>query len=200
MPITIKPTQMKYKDPTTGDYEPVVAAADLSNAIDDTTTSATTLWSSQKTSQEVNAKVADVQVNGTSVVTSGVANVPLADGTNPGAVIVRENTDGLKMADGKIQIAGPSSGQIQSGSTNYRPITPYIQHESAFFGLSKAAGVDLASETVTVGTYPASSKTAINGMIGSIQAPSSASAGDFLCYNGTAWVATTLATWSGGSY
>ena len=33
-----------------------------------------------------------------------------------------------------------------------------------------------------------------------IQKPISANAGDFLCYNGTSWVATTLSTWNGGNY
>lgn len=33
-----------------------------------------------------------------------------------------------------------------------------------------------------------------------IPAPATASAGDFLVYNGTAWVAQALATWQGGNY
>lgn len=36
--------------------------------------------------------------------------------------------------------------------------------------------------------------------IGAIAAPSSPSTGAFLVWNGTAWVAQTLATWQGGSY
>ena len=36
--------------------------------------------------------------------------------------------------------------------------------------------------------------------VGAIAAPSSASTGDFLVYNGTAWVAQSLSTWQGGSY
>lgn len=39
-----------------------------------------------------------------------------------------------------------------------------------------------------------------SGSGGAIPAPSSASAGDFLVYNGTAWVARTLTTWQGGNY
>ena len=344
MPITSKPTQMKYKDPTTGYYEPVVAAADLSDAIDDTTTSSTTLWSSQKTSQEIGTKVSDVQVNGTSVVTSGTANVPLADNSTFGVVKTHQSmgvkvesdgslnirpvssalikggtaqnyavspvlqheavfyglskiagadlasetvttgtypsnsktaicgmigavkepasdgtngqvlttdgqggrswttvsggggvsdvqVDGTSVvtsgvanipkgdaygnlgvvtadsgygtqinANGVINISSASDTNLKNGTQQYKPIVPYNQHASVYYGLSKLAGVDLKNETVTVGTYPATSKAAINTMIGSIQAPSSASAGDFLCYNGTSWVATTLSTWQGGSY
>ncbi len=36
--------------------------------------------------------------------------------------------------------------------------------------------------------------------VGAIPAPASASAGQFLVYDGTEWVATTLATWQAGSY
>lgn len=36
--------------------------------------------------------------------------------------------------------------------------------------------------------------------VGAIPAPSSASAGDFLVYNGSAWVAQSLSTWQGGNY
>lgn len=36
--------------------------------------------------------------------------------------------------------------------------------------------------------------------VGAIAAPSSPATGAFLVWNGSAWVAQTLATWSGGSY
>lgn len=36
--------------------------------------------------------------------------------------------------------------------------------------------------------------------VNAIASPLSASAGDFLVYNGTTWVAQTLATWQGGNY
>jgi hypothetical protein len=41
-----------------------------------------------------------------------------------------------------------------------------MEHESTFYGLSKVAGVDLANETVTLGTYPEASKNAIKAMLG----------------------------------
>lgn len=36
--------------------------------------------------------------------------------------------------------------------------------------------------------------------VGAIAAPSSPATGDFLCWNGSAWAATTLAAWQAGSY
>ena len=46
------------------------------------------------------------------------------------------------------------------------PVTASAQHLSIFYGLSKIAGVDLKNETVTVGTYPETSKAAIRTLIG----------------------------------
>lgn len=36
--------------------------------------------------------------------------------------------------------------------------------------------------------------------VGAIAAPAGPGSGDFLCWNGSAWAATTLAAWQGGSY
>lgn len=46
------------------------------------------------------------------------------------------------------------------------PIVPAHQHEAIYYGLSKLAGVDLASGNSTVGVYSAASKIAIQNMLG----------------------------------
>jgi hypothetical protein len=46
------------------------------------------------------------------------------------------------------------------------PVVPERVHAAVFYGLSKAAGIDLKNETVTIGTYPETSKTAIRTLIG----------------------------------
>lgn len=56
------------------------------------------------------------------------------------------------------------------------------------------AGTGTTARSIT----PARLKGAIQ--YHAIPLPSSASSGDFLVYNGTAWVAQTLSTWQGGSY
>lgn len=43
-------------------------------------------------------------------------------------------------------------------------------------------------------------QTSLGKADGAIQAPSSPTSGAFLVWNGTAWVAQTLSTWSGGNY
>ena len=96
--------------------------------------------------------VTDVQVNGTSVVTTGVANIVVGNG--------------ITITSGAVSISPATDARIKKGIGDYNAIVPPKQHLSIFYGLSKAAGVDLANETVTLGTYPETSKTAIKAMLG----------------------------------
>lgn len=111
-------------------------------------------------------KVDDVQVNGVSVVTNGVANVPFASVNTPGVAYIYPNNGINIQANGRLIIYASSNDLNKAGGDWSRPIVPAIQHSAAFYGLSKAAGVDLANETVTLGTYPETSKTAIKEMLG----------------------------------
>ena len=63
--------------------------------------------------------------------------------------------------------------------------------------ISLANFVDDSS--TAAGTVWSASKTSTE-LSGKIDKPSSPASGSFLVYNGTAWVAQTLSTWSGGSY
>ena len=136
--------------------------------ISETTPSSVQVPTTDEMNTALAGKVSDVQVNGTSVVTSGVANIPVASNSALG-VVIGSNETGVRVDTGGIlSIAAASASLAKAGSDAKRPITPYSQHVSVFYGLSKLAGVDLASESVTVGTYPDSSKTAINTMIGSV--------------------------------
>lgn len=56
------------------------------------------------------------------------------------------------------------------------------------------------SETYAAGTVGAELSDAKNAISQKITSPSSPSTGAFLVWNGTAWVAQTLATWQGGNY
>lgn len=114
--------------------------------------------------------VTDVQINGTSIVNNAVANIPAAGVQSLGAVKVASNTAGginIQTGNnaGQIEIAPATSANIKAGIHERRPITPTTQHTAVFYGLSKVAGVDLANETVTLGTYPATAQTAIRSML-----------------------------------
>ena len=112
--------------------------------------------------------VTDVQVNGTSVLQDGVANVPIATTNKLGAVMVG---NGLGISNGWLALVGANDAQIKAGTVLTIPVTPIRQHASAFYGLAKAAGVDMASSSNPVGTYTDAAKIAIQKMLGIYQAP-----------------------------
>ena len=72
-------------------------------------------------------------------------------------------------------VSKASNDQIKAGSSNYAPVVPGSQHISAFYGLAKLAGVDLAGQTVTVGQYPDTAKSAIKAMFGITEIPAATS-------------------------
>jgi len=110
--------------------------------------------------------VTDVRVNGASITNSGVANIPKASLTDLGVIKVNSSY-GLSMrSDGGIQLYTAPSSDIKRANGDNRAISPYHQHESVYYGLSKLAGVDLANESVTFGAYPDASKAAIQHMLG----------------------------------
>ena len=122
-----------------------------------------------------NSGVSDVQVNGTSVVSNGVAEIPIADADINGVVRVgTSGTYGVKKwsnTSSVLTINSATSDFIKNpsnyGTANMRPITPNRQHESTFYGLAKAAGdTTQSASSNTVGTYTEDAKTAIRTMLG----------------------------------
>lgn len=144
--------------------------------------------------------ITDVRVNGTSISSNGIANIPLGSMSDFG-VFKTNNGFGITSSSGTLLINGAGSeAVIKPGSHGYYPLVPSTQHISVFYGLSKVAGVDLANETVTLGTYPNSSKAAIQKMLGidSLLAPnetdpftSAHAIGDLFTMNGSLYRAKT---------
>lgn len=109
--------------------------------------------------------VKDVQVNGSSILTDGVANIPMAAASIPGVVKIQTSL-GIGLTEGMLYAVQASTDQIKAGTNSYRHISPERQHVSAFYALSKAAGVDMAQSSNPVGTYTSAAKHAIQNMIG----------------------------------
>ena len=142
------------------------------------TASETKLWISDTTQtpvqvptvQEMNSAIEnaaiDVQVDGISVVTNGVANVPIISGTNYG-VVRTSTTFGITNVGGYLRIERADSSLTKAGTQVNKPIVPNNQHEAAFYGLAKAAGdtTQSASENA-VGNYTDEAKAAIKDMLG----------------------------------
>lgn len=123
----------------------------------------------------VEVPVADVQVDGTSILDDGIANIPIAAWNRIG--VVKPNPDygigvyGSNATKSILYITTPTDAELKAGSNQYKAVKVIDQHKSIFYGLSKAAGVDLANETVTLGQYPDSAKVAIQKMLGVYEAP-----------------------------
>lgn len=115
-------------------------------------------------------KVDDVQVNGTSIVADGVANVPVADYNNFG-VTKFNATSGVFNNNGVATIYPAVATEIKSGNNLRKPIVPVRQHESVFYGLAKVAGYDEKDSALSVGQYSDEAKVAIQKMLGIYEAP-----------------------------
>lgn len=110
------------------------------------------------------AAVTDVQINGTSIVNNGVANIPYAAINKPGVFKVG---GGLTMYQNEILVTDKATiSYCKVGSDQNRPVTPAFQHASAFYGLAKAAGDATQSASANaVGAYTEDAKSAIHEML-----------------------------------
>lgn len=112
------------------------------------------------------SKVDDVQINGTSVVSNNIAEIPISSSQTPG--VVRNSASfGISVrSDGYLTISPSGSTAIKNGDATYLPITSLRQHESVFYGLAKAAGdTTQAQSSNAVGTYTDEAKAAIKNML-----------------------------------
>ena len=111
--------------------------------------------------------VEDVQIDGASVVDHGVASVPIARSSSLGVVKAGTSNRGISvLEDGSLHISMADNAMIKEGYNSYRPIVPNSQHVSTFYGLAKAAGVDMAASSNRIGTYTEEARTAIRSMLG----------------------------------
>lgn len=139
---------------------------------------------------DLNHKVSDVKINGTSIVDANKeADIPLADTTNHGVLKTNGDFGLLTNVLGEAYLNRADDAQIKAGNHAYRPIVPREQHKSVFYALAKAASdTTQSSSSNPVGTYTDDAKVKIQKMLGIYEAPweliadatSSADAGYFL--------------------
>ena len=82
--------------------------------------------------------VTDVQINGTTVVTDGVANIPYANDDTPG--VIKRGSGVYVNSSGVMSTDPATAANTKTGTNQYKPIVPNRQHEAAFYGLAKADG------------------------------------------------------------
>lgn len=113
--------------------------------------------------------VTDVQLNGTSILSSGIANIPVAGPNQLGVLKVGDGSRGVNISqlDNELQISFATANTIKTGVNSYCPVTPKYADAAAFYGLAKAAGKTMSSVSgATVGVYPDEQKQAIQKMLG----------------------------------
>ena len=115
----------------------------------------------------VDTPVDDVQINGTSIVQGGVANIPIGSGSKNG-VVSAFSSQGIEIGSGgNLKISKATDVQVKNGTDVNKPIVPNNQHLSAFYGLAKASGdTTQSTSTNAVGTYTEEAKRAIRQMLG----------------------------------
>lgn len=112
--------------------------------------------------------VQDVQVNGVSVVSGGVANVQVASSNTLGVVRVIGDYGIVINQYNVLEISGSNSIYNKQGTNTVRAITPSSQDSSVYYALAKVAGADMKNVTgETVGVYPEAQKSAISQMFNS---------------------------------
>lgn len=115
---------------------------------------------------DLSGYLTDVQINRSSIVTNGVAEIPIAKGNNYG-IVKGIGTYGVGAdLEGTLKIYNAQNTDIKNGTNYYLPITPSIQHSATFYGLAKAAGDTTQSQSSkAVGKYTDEAKTAIQSML-----------------------------------
>lgn len=103
-----------------------------------------------------------------------------------------------------VQSVNGQTGTVILGASDVGALQDTTVIPSKISDLTNDAGY-LTSYTETDPTVPSWAKasnkpTYTASEVGAIPTPVSASSGDFLVYNGTAWTAQSLSTWQGGSY
>lgn len=115
--------------------------------------------------------VTDVQINGTSILNDGIANVPMASANNLGLVKINNNYGiVIDPATGNILTYTAGSNIIKEGTNQYRPIVPHYQQNAVFYGLATAAGDTTQSQSSnSIGSYTDIAKEKIQSMLGITQ-------------------------------
>ena len=156
MPITLHQGSLKYKNQQ-GNFTDIDCIKGDDYVL--------TEQDKEDIAEMVDAPVSDVQVNGTSIVNNGVANVLLASSNAPG-VIQTNSAYGFSMVGSLLRLSGTSEQFIKAADVDFRFSAVNKQHMSTFYGLAKAAGADMKSiANAAIGVYPEAQKSAIHEML-----------------------------------
>ena len=156
-----------------------------------------------RTSDISSSGVTDVKINNSTIVTNGVANIPLGSDSNVGLVKTGASDGIYTLLDGSLVLNTAGSNDIKAGYNSELPLTPSTQHDAVFYGLAKAAGDSSQSSSVNgVGEYTLNAKESIRKMLGVVSdeaiapleednyADDDYNIGDLFIHNGNLYKAT----------
>ena len=114
--------------------------------------------------------VNDVQINGTSILSQGVANIPVASTSTAGAAKASLTGGTSALSDGTIIINATNWLQLKKGTNGYNPVVPSNTPSAVFYGLARAAGdttqYSQTSDSVnSMPNYTESAKSSISEML-----------------------------------
>ena len=115
----------------------------------------------------VDTPVSDVQLDGTSVVSNGVAEIPVASNSTLGVVCVNDDGFGgllVNQNTGELTARRALYRADLAGNSQTMMPTPAGSQTYVFYGLSKAAGYN-DGNNVNVGVYTEPAKSAISTML-----------------------------------
>lgn len=125
----------------------------------DTTTKTDLVSSINEVNTTAGSKVSDVQVNGTTVTTDGIANIPDAQPSGTyGVIKLGTTSNGLAVSSGNLVVYGATTTDIDSKLNSRRPITP------STLDYSVKVGMTTNTETLT-----STEKTSACGWLGALQ-------------------------------
>lgn len=119
----------------------------------------------------IGINVDDVQVNGTSVVSDGIAEIPRlgASGSGDyGVCRVNQSFGVTQNGDsGYLILSQINDATVKAGDNQYIALTPRYQHKAVFYGLAKASGdTTQSASSNAVGQYTDNAKASIKAMLG----------------------------------
>ena len=117
------------------------------------------------TTIDLSGYLTDVQINNSSIVSNGVATIPIG-GSGTYGVFKTNSANGIFNDNGTLAINNASESDIKGGTEELKPLTPNKEHMAVFYGLAKASGDSTqTSSSNTVGTYTESAKSLISEML-----------------------------------
>lgn len=123
----------------------------------------------------------------------------------PDTYTIPQKTSDLTNDSGFVNVSGAAAAapvQSVNGNTGAVTITVPAAASSGTPAMDGTASRGSSTQYARADhVHPTdTSRAAASDLAAKITAPSSPATGAFLVYNGSAWVAQTLATWQGGSY